>query len=180
MVTTKLTSVVRIIYNSTRPPPSPANSVSVCHSQLHSSVQRPPSRLQFLIANLELEFRLRAIRINELKFSNRKFLAILRPPFWILSSFELQVPSFQNLIENTPLRFRLTHTRISLLEISNRERMAVSLVARGQTSLRAALLSSTNHGHQLRVTLPISAFTRHSSPVTYHSRNTLTCRALTA
>jgi hypothetical protein len=181
MVTTKLTLVVRIIYNSTRPPPSPANSVSVCHSQqLHSSVQRPPSRLQFLIANLELEFRVSAIRINELKFSNRKFLAILRPSFWILSSFELQVPSFQNLIENTPLRFRLTHTRISLLEISNRERMAVSLVARGQTSLRAALLSSTNHGHQLRVTLPISAFTRHSSPVTYHSRNTLTCRALTA
>jgi hypothetical protein len=126
MVTTKLTSVMRIIYNSTRPPPSPANSVSVCHSRLHSSVQRPPSRLQFLIANLELEFRLRAIRINELKFSNRKFLAILRPPFWILSSFELQVPGFQNLIENTPLRFRLTHTKISLLEISNRERMAVS------------------------------------------------------
>src|ERR1700722_2273070 len=141
MVTSKLTSVVRIIYNSTRPPPSPANSVSVCHSRLHSSVQRPPSRLQFLIANLELEFRVSAIRINELKFSNRKFLAILRPPFWILSSFELQVPSLQNLIENTPLRFRLTHTKI----ISNRERMAISRVARGQTSLRAVLLSFTDH-----------------------------------
>jgi len=126
MVTTKLTSVVRITYNSTRPPPSPANSVSVCHSRLHSSVQRPPSRLQFLIANLELEFRLRPIRINELKFSNRKFLAILRPSFWILSSFELQVASFQNLIENARLKLGLTHTRISLLEISNRERMAVS------------------------------------------------------
>ena len=119
MVTTKLTLVVCIIYNSTRPPPSPANSVSVCHPRLHSSVQRPPSRLQFLIANLELEFRVSAIRINELKFSNRKFLAILRPSFWILSSFELQVPGFQNLIENARLTLGLTHTRISLLEISN-------------------------------------------------------------
>jgi hypothetical protein len=156
MVTTKLTSVVRIIYNSTRPPPSPANSVSVCHS----SVQRPPSRLQFLIANLELEFRLRAIRINELKFSNRKFLAILRPSFWILSSFELQVASFQNLIENARLTLGLTLTRISPLEISNRERMAVSRVARGQTSLRAALLSFTDHN---------SLVTSHVANLSYYS-----------
>ena len=136
---------MRFDYNSTRLPPSAANPVSAFRtSRPYSSVQRPPSRLQFLIANLELEFRLRAIRINELKFSNRKFLAILRPSFRILSS-ELQVPSFQNLIENARLTLGLTHTRISLLEISNRERMAVSRVARGQTSLRAALLSSTNH-----------------------------------
>ena len=180
MVTTKLTLVVRIIYNSTRPPPSPANSVSVCHSRLHSSVQRPPSRLQFLIANLELEFRVSAIRINELKFSNRKFLAILRPPFWILSSFELQVPSFQNLIENTPLRFRLTHTRTSLLEISNRERMAFLSSPEVRQACEPLFCLPRITSHQLRVTLPISAFARHSSPVTCHSRNTLTCRALTA
>jgi hypothetical protein len=173
MVTSKLTSVVRIIYNSTRPPPSPANPVSACHSRLHSSVQRQPSSPQFLIANLELEFRLSAIRINELKFSNRKFLAILRPSFRILSRFELQVPSLQNLIENTPLRFRLTHTKISLLEISNRERMAIShpvlSLRRSKLDSDSSLAGPDEDKRRRKATRPLP-----------FSRNTLTCRALTA
>ena len=34
---------------------------------------------KFLIANLELEFKLSPIRINDLRFSNRKFFAIFYP-----------------------------------------------------------------------------------------------------
>ena len=38
-------------------------------------------RHKFLIANLELEFKLSPIKINELKFSNRKFLTIFYNTF---------------------------------------------------------------------------------------------------
>jgi hypothetical protein len=38
-----------------------------------------PSQRQFLIANLELRFNVSHIRINDLKFSNRKFSAVFHP-----------------------------------------------------------------------------------------------------
>jgi len=38
-----------------------------------------PSRRHFLIANLELKFKVNYIRINDLKFSNRKFSAVFHP-----------------------------------------------------------------------------------------------------
>jgi hypothetical protein len=38
---------------------------------------KPPKRLKFLIANLELEFRVSHIRINDLIFSNRKKITVL-------------------------------------------------------------------------------------------------------
>jgi hypothetical protein len=38
-----------------------------------------PSPRHFLIANLELEFNISYIRINDLKFSNRKFSAVFHP-----------------------------------------------------------------------------------------------------
>jgi ABC-2 type transport system ATP-binding protein len=47
---------------------------------------RAPARRHFLIANLELEFNVSYIRINDLKFSNRKF-----PRFFILSHKGLAV-----------------------------------------------------------------------------------------
>src|ERR1700720_1175428 len=37
---------------------------------------KPPNRLKFLIANLELEFHVSHIRINDLRFSNRKKIAV--------------------------------------------------------------------------------------------------------
>jgi hypothetical protein len=37
---------------------------------------RPPKRLKFLIANLELEFHASPIRISDLRFSNRKKIAV--------------------------------------------------------------------------------------------------------
>ena len=104
---------MRFDYNSTRPQQSAASLVSTCHRQI-------------LIANLELNFRVNPIGINELKFSNRKFSTILHPASPASPSFELQSPSLQNLIANARLRFDLSPSRISLLEISNRERMAVS------------------------------------------------------
>jgi hypothetical protein len=143
MVTSKLTWVVRISYNSTRPPPSPAIPISALRtSQSYPSIQLPPSRLQFLIANLELKLRVNPIRINELQFSNRKFLAILRSASRIPSLFEPQGSGFESLIENARLRSRLTPSRISQLEISNRERMAISHLAPSPASLG---LLSTRH-----------------------------------
>jgi hypothetical protein len=38
--------------------------------------RKPPKRLKFLIANLELEFLVSPIRISDLKFSNRKKIAV--------------------------------------------------------------------------------------------------------
>jgi hypothetical protein len=241
MVTSKLTSVVRIIYNSTRPPPSPAISISAFRiSRSYSSFQLPPSSRKFLIANLELKLRVNPIRINELRFSNRKFLAILRSASRIPSPFEPQCSGFESLIENARLRSRLSPSRISQLEIPNRERMAIShlapspaslgLLSTRQRPLATAFLIVTprlefpaTHTKQnsssisnrykpgffhpayicwnrLRPWLTaLPFFTDHESPVTSHvanlssylslitrhsllpfSRNTLTCRALTA
>jgi hypothetical protein len=134
---------VRINHNSTRPPPSPAIPVSALRTSWpHPGFQRPPSCSQFLIANLELKLHVNHIRINELRFSNRKFLAILRPPSRIPSLFEPQGSGFESLIENARLRSRLTPSRISQPEISNRERMAVSHLALSPASLG---LLSTRH-----------------------------------
>ena len=48
-----------------------------------------PSRGHFLIANLELKFSVSYIRINDLKFSNRKFSAIFH---YIFASLEPATP----------------------------------------------------------------------------------------
>src|SRR5579864_9301302 len=64
---------------------------------------------QILIANLELELELSSIKINDLEFSNRKFLAISYPELQpysaqlpvstvFFSSVESLICSFQNLI----------------------------------------------------------------------------------
>jgi hypothetical protein len=68
----------------------------------------PPGH--FLIANLELEFHVNPIRISELKFPNRKFLALFRVAFQTCatplrtltaspSSIQRLASGFQNLIE---------------------------------------------------------------------------------
>ena len=56
---------------------------------------RPPKRLKFLIANLELEFDVTSIRINDLRFSNRKKIAVC-----VVSSRSLNEP-----LGWTPSRF---------------------------------------------------------------------------
>jgi hypothetical protein len=114
---------VQFNYNSTRRPQSPAIPISALRiSRPYPSFQRLASSLQNLIANLELEFRVSPIRINELKLSNRKFSAI--------SSFlprvadrESQATEF--LIANTRLTSELSGKDSSRLQISNRERMAI-------------------------------------------------------
>ncbi len=79
-----------------------------------------------LIANLELEFRINHIRINELKFSNRKFLAISAFP---TRSAHRESRATEFLIENARLNFGLSGNDSSHLQISNRERIGVSCSA---------------------------------------------------
>ena len=49
--------------------------------------------LQFLIANLELEFKLSPKRISNLKFSNRKFMTIFQSENWDASEFRRHRPT---------------------------------------------------------------------------------------
>jgi hypothetical protein len=89
-----------------------------------------PSRRHFLIANLELRFNVSYIRINDLKFPNRKFSAVfhpqperachkrtrvspeargahLTPPFcWLVTRHSSPVTAF--LIETPRLKIRVT------------------------------------------------------------------------
>ena len=112
------------------------------HQILCSSVATPPNALiflrcpsvfTFLIANLELEFRVSPIRITDLRFSNRKFFAISCLAFQpssthihtsAASSFSVQrrASSLQNLIETPRLEFRATPTKQSSLPNSNRDK----------------------------------------------------------
>ena len=96
----------------------------------------PTSTTKFLIANLELEFRVSPIRITDLRFSNRKFFAISCLAFQpssthihtsAASSFSVQrrASSLQNLIETPRLEFRATPTKQSSLPISNRDKNAL-------------------------------------------------------
>ena len=97
---------------------------------------RCPSVFPFLIANLELDFRVSPIRITDLRFSNRKFFAIsclaFQPSSTHIhtsaassSSAQRRASSLQNLIETPRLEFRATPTKQSSLPISNRDKNAL-------------------------------------------------------
>ena len=94
----------------------------------------PPKH--FLIANPELEFHVNPIRINELKFPNRKYFAIFRVAFQTCtlpllastpspSSIQRLAPSFQNLIEIPRLESRATPTKQRPTAKSNRDKNVV-------------------------------------------------------
>jgi|HubBroStandDraft_4_1064222.scaffolds.fasta_scaffold610956_1 hypothetical protein len=138
MVTSKVTWVVRINDNSAQCPSSAANLIStvlIANADPSSigilSDQRESNGL-LLIANLELNFHVNPIGINELKFSNRKFLAISSS---LVRAADLKPQVMEFLIENARLRFGLTHTKISSLQISNRERIAISQPVQNPTGL---------------------------------------------
>ena len=91
--------------------------------------------LEFLIANLELEFHLNPIRISNLKFSNRKFFAVFAAKFCTddepcvaFSSPEVPASSLQNpwppwrLIETPRLEFLATHRQKRHFSFSNRDK----------------------------------------------------------
>ena len=63
---------------------------------------------KFLIANQRLTLRVNAIRICELKISNRKFSTIFRSDFSLFLSFEPHAISFQNLIVTTRLEITIS------------------------------------------------------------------------
>jgi hypothetical protein len=54
--------------------------------------------LQFLIANLELEFELSPKRISNLKFSNRKFMTIFQSENWAASEFRRLQPTISTIL----------------------------------------------------------------------------------
>src|SRR5580700_2664113 len=124
--------------------------------------------LRALIANLELEFNLSSIRINNLKFSNRKFLAISYPEFQpsfarlpastiFFSSIQPLVSSFQNpwtlwrLIVTPRLDSHATARKQTPALISNRHKTPVFL------------------SHAAHHPMPSSRPAIHESPVTSHS-----------
>jgi hypothetical protein len=102
--------------------------------QLADAALSLPSRI--LIANLELEFKLSSIRINHLKFSNRRFLAIFYPELQpysaqlpvstvFFSSIEPLICSFQNLIVTPRLESLATSRKQKPRRISNRNKTPV-------------------------------------------------------
>ena len=54
--------------------------------------------LQFLIANLELEFELSPKRISNLKISNRKFMTIFQSENWATSEFRRRQPTSPTIV----------------------------------------------------------------------------------
>jgi hypothetical protein len=91
----------------------------------------PPTH--FLIANLELELNVNPIRINELRFPNRKYFAIFRVALQTSavpatasaashSSTQRLSPSPQKLIETPRLEFPATPTKQSPLADPNRDK----------------------------------------------------------
>jgi hypothetical protein len=105
---------------------------------------RPLRRGEILIANLELEFHVSPIRITKLRFSNRKYSPLFRPPWRIAISRSalssavahcplrlgrhgaggLVVSSF--LIVTPRLEFRAIKTKQTPSSISNRYKMRFS------------------------------------------------------
>jgi hypothetical protein len=84
----------------------------------------PPT--QFLIANLELEFQVSPIRINQLSFSNRKFFAISthssgQPAVGSRASRHLPLAA-EFLIETPRLKSLATPTKQSSVANSNRDK----------------------------------------------------------
>ena len=70
-----------------------------------ASLQPLIPRLQNLIANLELEFRVNPIRINDLEFSNRKFFAISS---FLTCAAHRESQATEFLIENARLNSELS------------------------------------------------------------------------
>ena len=138
----------------------------------------------FLIANPELEFHVNPIRINELKFPNRKFLAIFHVAFQTCalslpaststaspSSIRRPASSFRNpwpawrLIETPRLKSRATPTKQEPIARSNRDKNGVLWFA----------FCSHSHIRSVRAPLCDSVPLWPSQPATSHA--TLTLRA---
>jgi hypothetical protein len=116
---------VRIIYNSTRYPPSPAIPISALRiSRPQPSFQRPASSLQNpwpLIANTRLEFGLSRRKISLLRISNRERMTIFHSALgFSLATRHLSLAT-AFLIANLELEFRVSPIRINKLKFSNRK-----------------------------------------------------------
>ena len=94
------------------------------------------TKRKFLIANLELEFKLSPIKINELKFSNRNFLAIFYNTFQPYSTQQpaltVSSSSIQPLVsscQNPRPPWRLIETpRLEIPVISTKQNQSQSLI----------------------------------------------------
>ena len=122
---------------------------------------------KFLIANLELEFQLSPIRINNLKFSNRKFSAIFLPELVAdnescpaFSSPQLPASSRQTLIVTPRLEFLATRTKQTSNQSSNRYKSHFSRAGCNKRMPIAPAAPSC---------LEPSRITSYKSPVTSHA-----------
>jgi hypothetical protein len=127
------------------PAPRASNSANLTRvSSTDRCPSRPLRRSAILIANLELEFHVSPIRITKLRFSNRKYSPLFRPPWRIAISRSalssavahcplrlgrhgaggLVVSSF--LIVTPRLEFRAIKTKQTPSSISNRYKMRFS------------------------------------------------------
>jgi hypothetical protein len=89
------------------------------------SDQRESKGLSFLIANLELEFHLSPIRINELRFSNRKYSQLFHSPGRIAEGSQSACPDRSN--RNSRITEKeLSCTKERRKQNSNRNKIAFS------------------------------------------------------
>jgi hypothetical protein len=124
---------------------------------------------EFLIANLELEFHLSPIRISNLNFSNRKFLAIfplkLVPDGASCAAFSSPQPpasSRQTLIVTPRLEFLATRTKQTSNQSSNRYKSRFSRSGCDRRMPVARL--APNCLRPSRITSYKSPVTSHASP----------------
>src|ERR1700756_1923181 len=121
----------------------------------------------FLIANLELEFHLSPIRISNLKFSNRKLLAIFPPELVAdgescpaFSSPQPLASSRQTLIVTPRLESLATRTKQTANQSSNRYKSRFSRPGCDRRTPVAPLAPNC---------LKLSRVTSYESPVTSHA-----------
>src|SRR5579862_1973021 len=124
---------------------------------------------EFLIANLELEFDVSSIRISNLNFSNRKFLAIFRLELVTdgatcvaFSSPHPPVASLQNLIVTPRLEFLATRSKQTPNQNPNRYKSRFSRPGCDRRMPVARL--APNCLRPSRITSYKSPVTSHASP----------------
>jgi len=125
--------------------PAPRGSSSANLTPVSSTDRCPSKHLRrgaILIANLELEFRVSPIRITKLRFSNRKYSPLFRPPRVIaisrsalssavahcplrLGRHDVSLVVSRFLIVTPRLEFRAIKTKQTPSSISNRYKMRI-------------------------------------------------------
>ncbi len=137
---------VRLVNHSKprRPTPPPVSvaqallPVRICYAETEELASLALSlTIEFLIANLELEFRLTHRKLSPLKISNRKYSAIFYPGFRahspLASSKEASPPTFL-IATFTNSEIDSSNCKQTRKQISNRNKSAISTPTHPQNS----------------------------------------------